>query len=65
MRFKKGNLLTTKNTPNYEPVARVEKITRTGVVFCTNLVECQTMKEGEAFQFTPTESTRYFVHSRK
>ena len=65
MRFKKGDLLTTKFGLVKNPVARVERVTQAGVVHCINIVECQTMKEGEAFQFTPTESTRYTLHSRK
>jgi hypothetical protein len=65
MKFKKGDVLTTKYGLVKNPVARVEKVTRAGVVHCINLVECQTMDEGEVFQFTPSESMRYTLHSRK
>ena len=65
MRFKKGDVLTTKYGLVKNPVARVEKVTRAGVVHCINLVECQTMQEGEVFQFTPDDGTRYKLHSRK
>ena len=65
MRFKKGDLLTTRHTQVKVPVARVEKVTRDGVVHCVNLVECDTMKEGAVFQFTADQSTGYELHSRK
>ncbi len=65
MRFKKGDLLTTKNGRITKPLARVERVTRDRVVHCINLVECQTMNEGDVFQFTPDESTRYIVQPRK
>ena len=65
MKFKKGDLLTTKFGLITKPLAQVEKITRAGVVHCINLVECQTMKEGDTFQFTPDDDTRYKLHSRK
>ena len=64
MRFKKGDLLTAKNQRVTKPVARVESVTREGVVHCVNLVACDTMKEGDTFQFTPDENTRYLVHSQ-
>jgi|GEM_PF-1242277 len=65
MRFKKGDLITTKSTSAQEPLARVEKVTRKGVVHCVNLVACATMKEGDTFQFTPDENTRYLLHTKK
>ena len=65
MRFKKGDLLTAKNQRVTKPVARVEKVTREGVVHCVNLVACDTMKEGDAFQFTPGENTGYTLHTGK
>jgi hypothetical protein len=65
MRFKKGDLLTTMTTQSQGPLARVVKVTRAGVVHCVNLVACATMEEGDVFQFTPDEGTRYIVRSRK
>ena len=64
MKFKKGDVLTGKHRPNQEPLARVEKVTRDGVVHCVNLVACSTMKDGDTFRFTPDENTRYKLHSR-
>ena len=64
MRFKKGDLLTTRFRPGPKPVARVERVTRKGVVHCVNLVASQTMDEGAEFQFTQDENTFYVVHSR-
>ena len=65
MRFKKGDLLCTKNRPVQEPLARVERVTQEGVVHCVNLIACQTMDEGAEFQFTPDNYTMYAVYSRK
>jgi hypothetical protein len=65
MKFRKGNLLTTKYARVTKPLARVEKVTRAGVVHCVNLVACSTMDEGDTFQFTPDDNTHYMVHSRK
>lgn len=65
MRFKKGDLLTNKNTPDQKPVVRVERVTREGVVRCVNLFACATMSEGDRFHFTPDEHTKYILHSRK
>ena len=65
MRFKKGDLLTGKYRPNQEPLARVEKVTSEGVVHCVNLVACDTMKEGDTFQFTQGENTHYLLHTKK
>lgn len=65
MRFKKGDVLTTKYHPSRKPLCRVIKVTRVGVVHCVNLVACATMKEGHEFCFTPDENTRYEVHSKK
>ena len=65
MRFKKGDLITTNTTQSHGPLARVEKVTRAGVVHCVNLVECATMKEGDVFQFTPDDGTRYKLHTSK
>ena len=64
MRFKKGDLLTTKHGLDQNPVARVESVTKEGVVNCFNLVACATMNEGAEFQFTPDEYTWYVLHSR-
>ena len=65
MKFKKGDLLFTKNWPARKtPVARVTSVTREGVVRCVNLVTCQTMNEGDGFHFTPDANTRYELHSR-
>jgi hypothetical protein len=65
MRFKKGDLLTTKNNQAKVPVAQVLRVTREGVIHCVNLVECDTMKEGAVFQLTADQSTGYEWHSRK
>ena len=65
MRFKKGDLLTDKYRPSKKPTARVEKVTRKGVVHCVNLVGCQTMEKGTEFSFVPDEWTRYVLHSRE
>ena len=64
VKFKKGDLLATKNGRTTEPLARVERVTRAGVVHCVNLVECATMNEGKVFQFIPNEGTRYCLHSK-
>ena len=65
MRFKKGDLLTTKNSLVKEPVVRVERVTRKGVVHCVNLIACQMMSKGDEFSFVPDEWTWYVLHSRK
>ena len=65
MKFKKGDLLTSLNTPNQKPVVRVERVTRDGVVHCVNLVACATMDEGDTFEMVPDEHTKYILHSRK
>jgi len=65
MKFKKGDLLTTKFGLVKNPVARVEKVTREGVVHCVNLVACSTMKDGDTFRFTPDDNTHYTLHSKK
>jgi len=65
MKFKKGDLLTTRNTPIRKPVARVERVTREGVVHCVNLVACSMMNEGDKFQFTPDKHTKYILHSKR
>ena len=65
MRFKKGDLLSSKIGPVQEPVARVERVTREGVVHCVNLVACSTMNKGAEFQFTPDKYTRYVLHSKR
>ncbi len=59
MEFKKGDLLTTIGIQE-RPVARVTKVTRDGVVHCVNLVACAMIEEGQEFQFTPDERTRYY-----
>ena len=53
MKFRKGDLLCARGSVLETPVARVTKVTRDGVVHCVNLADCQTMKEGVEFQFTP------------
>ena len=65
MRFKKGDLLSSKIRPVQEPVARVERVTREGAVHCVNLVACSTMNEGAEFQFTLDEQTRFVLHSKR
>ena len=65
MRFRKGDLLIDKHGLSKKPTARVEKVTRAGVVHCVNLVACSTMKKGTEFSFVPDEWTWYVVHSRE
>ena len=65
MKFKKGDLLGTINWPARQPLCRVTKVTREGVVHCVNLVTCTTMDEGDEFHFTPDTNTRYQLHSKK
>jgi len=63
MKFKKGDLLTTRSwPPGRKPVAQVTRVTREGVVHCVNLVACSTMKDGHEFHFTPGENTRYELY---
>ena len=65
VKFKKGDLLTTKNRPNGEAVARVVRVTKGSVVHCVNLVACSTMKIGAEFQITQDVfHTWYVLHSR-
>jgi len=64
VKFKKGDLLTTKNTPDGEAVARVVRVTNEGDVHCVNLVACETMKVGAEFHFDQNESTWYILHLR-
>ena len=63
MKFKKGDLLTTKHRPNGEAVARVVRVTKDNVVHCVNLVACA-MKVGAEFQFTQDAYRWYDLHSR-
>ncbi len=67
MKFKTGDLLATPGVSDIveQPVARVTKVTRDGVVHCVNLVECSTMDEGHEFSFVPDEGTRYYPLPRK
>ena len=67
MKFKQGDLLGTSSTSDSreEPVARVTKVTRAGVVHCVNLVACSNMDEGHEFHFLPDEWTRYYPLPRK
>jgi hypothetical protein len=64
MKFKKDDLLTTANSRE-QPVARVTKVTRDGVVHCVNLVACQSMNEGHEFHFVPNARTRYYPLPKK
>ena len=65
MRFRKGDLLANKHMPNQIPVARVERLTKDGIVHCVNLVACATMKKGAEFQFNPEVWTGFILHSRE
>ncbi len=64
MNFKKDDLLTTANSRE-QPIARVTKVTRDGVVHCVNLAACSTMPEGHEFHFVPDEKTRYYSLPKK
>ncbi len=63
MKFKKGDLLVTRNYPTPKPMARVEKVTRAGIVHCVNLIECSTMAKDDEFQFDQKVNQFYVVES--
>jgi hypothetical protein len=64
MRFKKGDLLTSIYQPTSEPIARVDRVTREGVVHCINLVACSTMDEGSEFRFSQKTNAIYILHKK-
>ena len=65
MKFKKGDLLTTKQRPNGEAIARVVRVTKGSVVHCVNLLACSTMTVGVEFQITQdVHHSWYILHSR-
>ena len=64
MKFTKGDLLANKFASAQRPVARVERVTKEGIIHCVNLVACTTMDKGDAFSFSRDANTQYAVHSR-
>ena len=62
MKFKKGDLLVTRNYPAPKPMARVVKVTRDGIVHCVNLIECSTMAADDEFQFDQKVNQFYVPH---